>query len=126
LLREFLASHKITIPDDVVEEQIAGFRKNPPRTCSCCPPCRTLEEFLDQALCTLPEFKEMLRNQLGLDSYLSALWDKEGSRNGVSKDEYMFSQRYIVIEMIEGQVAAALVNKESNAAPCDTAVPKGK
>lgn len=123
-LRQFLASHKITVPEETVEQKIAEYRENPPRSCSCCPPFKTLEEFLDQILYTLPEFKDDIRNQLGLEKYVNGLWDKESRGGGVSKEEFMDDRGSGVLDEIERQARAILDERDRKAAPSDVVASK--
>ncbi len=76
LVRQFLQSQKIAVSAKAVDVGVAALRKLPPA--QQCPCCRfaTLDEYLKVESMTLPELREQVRNDLGLERYLFGLWEK--------------------------------------------------
>jgi len=76
MVRHFLTQQQIKVADSVVDEQIAELRKNPPPApCTCCV-YTSLEDYLTGGLYTLAEYREILRNDTGMNQYVEQMWLK--------------------------------------------------
>jgi hypothetical protein len=76
-IKQYLKEQHINISDEEVEKQVAELRINPPAAgCACCR-YKSLEEYLAAALFTMKDLRDNIRNELGMDKYITALWDAD-------------------------------------------------
>jgi hypothetical protein len=75
--RQFLTKNGVHIDDKTVDAEIAIQRKTPPAAlCACCS-YNTLEQFLEGSYLTLEEYREIIRNNKGVETYLKQLWTQK-------------------------------------------------
>ena len=76
-LRQFLRDAKVTVPEADLDKAVAELRKYPPTAgCACCR-YESLEQFMDANNLDLKELRSILTNDLGLQKYVLAQWDKD-------------------------------------------------
>lgn len=80
MLSQFLNKNKIAVSRENVDKEIAELKKNPPPAgCSCCR-YESLKQFLELNYFTIKEFRKLLSSNIGLDTYIENLWEKESKR----------------------------------------------
>ena len=76
VVRQFLARSKITVSNDTVTAEIEALRKTPPAAgCSCCR-YASLEQFMRDQGYDMDELRRAIVNDIGMNKYLTAEWDK--------------------------------------------------
>lgn len=106
VMQQFLAREKIAIDDKRIDDQIAYLRKYPPSSsgCSCCS-YASLEQYMQLNNYTLPDLRDEIRVNMGLEFYINKLWRQkyatEESRHAlVAENRERFSAKYINVSHI--------------------------
>lgn len=77
VLRQFLRTAHVTVPDKTIETDIADLQKNPPSAgCMCCR-YKSLQDFMNVNAYTLDELRADIRNNEGVDQYLRRQWEQK-------------------------------------------------
>jgi hypothetical protein len=75
--RQYLKARGIAVAEERVEQEVANLRRNPPAAgCACCR-YGSLDEFLSANLMTGKDLRESIRNDLGLNAHVDALWNAD-------------------------------------------------
>jgi len=77
VLKHFLEQEKIRIEAQRVDRQIEYLKKYPPSSgCSCCR-YGSLEQFMQLNNYTMPELRDEIRVNMGLETYMDRLWQQK-------------------------------------------------
>src|SRR5207248_2534811 len=73
-MRQFLAAHKIVVPEKAIDQQVQDLRENPPSLG--CPCCRygSLDQYLEASYLTMDDLRTQLRGKIGMERYADELW----------------------------------------------------
>ena len=77
-IAQFLKARKVEVPEAEIDKEIARLRETPPASggCSCCR-YGSLDDFMMANGFDMKELRGEAANQIGIQRYLSALWDQE-------------------------------------------------
>lgn len=115
LIRHFLDTNGIAVPEDAVTRDLNQIRSNPSAGgCPYCAPAATFDEMLRINFYTEDDVKDEIRNRLGLAQYLELYWDTEGKKSGRPRNDVLNEQLNAILLITGSQMNTAVRNWENS------------